>query len=64
MIAIDQYEKAKNCYTGEIDGYGYAFVPGSKKGVVLLDLRTKSLLDDLSISQSHNEKDIRRVQLL
>ncbi|MDP3052303.1 MAG: radical SAM protein [bacterium] len=62
MIAIDQYEKAKNYYTGEIDGYGYAFVPGSEKGVVLLDLRTKSLLDDLSIFQS--EKDIRRVQLL
>ncbi len=59
---INLYEKAKNCYTGEIDGYGYAFVPGSEKGVVLLDLRTKSLLDNLSIFQS--EKDIRRVQLL
>ncbi len=64
MIAIDQYEKTKNCYTGEIDGYGYAFVPGSEKGVVLLDLRTKSILDDLSIFQSQSEKDIRRVQLL
>lgn len=62
MIAINQYEKAKNCYTGEIDGYGYAFVPGSEKGVVLLDLRTKFLLDDLSTFQG--EKDNRRLQLL
>jgi len=64
MIAIDQYEKTENCYTGEIDGYGYAFVPGSEKGVVLLDLRTRSILDDLSIFQNQSEKDIRRIQLL
>ncbi len=62
MNNIDQYEKAKNCYTGEIDGYGYAFVPGSTKGVVLLDLRTKSLLNDLSLFKK--KEDEYRIQLL
>ncbi len=62
MITIEQYKKAENCYTGEIDDYGYAFVPGSDKGVVLLDLRTKNLLNDLSSFQG--KKDMQRVQLL
>lgn len=43
---ISQYRKTKNCYTGEIGNYGYAFVPGSSKGIVLLDLKTKNFLDN------------------
>jgi len=46
VISIDQYEKTKNCYTGCVGGYGYAFVPGSSEGVVLLDLKTKYFLDN------------------
>lgn len=44
---ISQYEKTKNCFTGEIGDYGYAFVPGSSEGIVLLDLKTKYFLDNL-----------------
>ncbi len=44
---ISQYEKTKNCFTGEIGDYGYAFVPGSSDGIVLLDLKTKYFLDNL-----------------
>lgn len=62
MIRINQYEKTKNCFMGEINGYGYAFVPGSKKGVVLLDMKTKLILDDLS--NFKNKKDDLRVKLL
>ncbi|MBI5913177.1 hypothetical protein HY839_01910 [Candidatus Azambacteria bacterium] len=43
MREIEAYKKTGNCYTGEVDGYGYALVPGSKRGVVLLDMRTKLL---------------------
>lgn len=42
-----QYEKTKNCHTGEVGDYGYAFVPGSNEGIVLLDLKTKNFLDNL-----------------
>ena len=62
MKEIDGYKKTSNCYTGEIDGYGYALVPGSKRGVVLLDIRTKLLLDNLSIFQTR--KDLSRIKLL
>lgn len=44
---IGQYEKTKNCHTGEIGNYGYAFIPGSSEGIVLLDLKTKNFLDKL-----------------
>ena len=54
--------RVETCYTGEIDNYGYAFVPGSAKGVVLLDKRTKNLLDNLS--SFHSGKDEQRLQLL
>lgn len=62
MIEIRKYKKTDNCHTGEIDGYGYALIPGSKRGVVLLDIRTKLLLDDLSIFRA--EKDLPRAKLL
>lgn len=62
MSEIEGYKKTGNCYTGEVDGYGYALVPGSKRGVVLLDTRTKLLLDNLSIFQA--EKDLPRIKLL
>jgi len=62
MLDIAQYEKVKNCYTSEVDGYGYAFVPGSAQGVVLLDLRTKKLLDNLSIFKV--KTDTQRIDLL
>lgn len=46
MTALtDRYKKTKNCFTGELGNYGYAFVPGSSAGVVLLDLKTKNFLD-------------------
>ncbi|MFH0805268.1 MAG: radical SAM protein [Patescibacteria group bacterium] len=62
MNSLDNYMKVANCHTGEIDGYGYAFASGNRNGVMLLDLRTKRLLDDLSIFQ--NEKDEKRIDIL
>ena len=47
LTTMNQYEKVKNCHTGEIDGFGYALVPGNKEGLVLLDLNTKRFLDNL-----------------
>lgn len=62
MLLSEQYAKYDNCYIGEIDGYGYAFVPGSDVGVVILDIITKRLLENLSIEKSTaNEK---RIELL
>jgi len=58
----NQYEIAQNCYTGEIDGYGYAFVPGSSFGVVLLDFQTKRLLDNISVSDGSLNQE--RINLL
>lgn len=62
MNSLNDYVKIANCHTGEVDGYGYAFASGNKNGVILLDLRTKRLLDDLSIFQSG--QDERRIDLL
>lgn len=62
MDIAHDYEKTTNCHTGEVDGYGYAFMPGNKSGVVLLDLPTKRLLNNLSISS--NESDQQRIGLL
>ena len=50
------------CYTGESDGYGYAFVPGNNNGIVLLDLRSKELLENPSIFK--NGADEQRLELL
>lgn len=62
MNSLNDYVKVANYHTGEIDGHGYAFVSGNENGVMLLDLRTKRLLDDLSIFQSG--KDEQRIDLL
>ena len=60
---INQYRKTKNCYTGEIGNYGYAFVPGSSRGIVLLDLKTKNFLDNFV--GLHDTKNIqKRLELL
>ena len=40
------FRKHPNCYTGETEGLGYAFVPGNKAGIVVLDLKSKRMLDD------------------
>jgi uncharacterized protein len=47
MNSAKRYKIADHCHLGEIDGYGYAFVPGGTGGVVLLDLNTKKLLEQL-----------------
>ena len=62
MVIANHYKKTENCFTGVIDRYGYALVPGSKEGLILLDLRSKELLDDLS--DLKDEKDRQRFQLL
>jgi len=62
MTNIEQYRVTKNCYKGEIDGYGYAFVPGSSFGIVLLDLKTKKLLDNSRLL--YRDKDQTRMKLL
>ncbi|MFH1192957.1 MAG: radical SAM protein [Candidatus Jorgensenbacteria bacterium] len=62
MGITERYCQATHCYTGETDGFGYAFVPGSSVGVVLLDLRTKQLLCDLNSFRFG--EDERRVELL
>lgn len=62
MEIAEMYRPAAHCYTGEIDGFGYAFVPGNSAGVVLLDPRTKQLLCNLNSFRSG--EDERRVELL
>lgn len=62
MKDISEYVKTANCHTGEVDGYGYAFVPGNANGVMLLDSRTRQLLENLSIFQK--DKDEQRIILL
>jgi uncharacterized protein len=57
MDAIEQYKRAESCYIGEIDGYGYAFVPGNAAGVVLLDLRSKEILSNLSRFQEGRDEE-------
>lgn len=61
MSPVEQYIRAENCYIGEVDGYGYAFVPGSVAGVVILDLRSKEVLSNLSLFQE--DRDEERIQL-
>jgi len=61
IYEANPYVKVKNCYIGEINGYGYAFVPGSKEGVVLLDHKTKTMLENLEIIK---EDDFERFSLL
>jgi len=56
------YVKHPHCFIGEIDGYGYAFVPGGKSGVVILDLKSKKLLEDFSEFEAGINKA--RVELL
>ncbi|HBV33304.1 TPA: hypothetical protein DIC39_00235 [Patescibacteria group bacterium] len=62
MYSVEEFEKVPACHTGQVDGYGYAFVAGNQNGVTLLDLRTKLLLEDMS----HFEKgrDEKRIELL
>lgn len=56
-----RYRKAENLCVGEVDGFGYAFVPGGRHGVVVLDLGTKRLLDQMPERQPMDE---RRIELL
>jgi len=37
---------------GEAEGYGYAFIPGGKAGIVVLDPRSKELLNNLTTFQA------------
>lgn len=53
MSSVGSYKLADHIHLGEIDGYGYAFVPGSASGVVLLDLTTKELLEELAIGHAN-----------
>lgn len=56
------YIKHPYCYTGETEGYGYAFVPGGRAGIVILDLKSKRLLENFANSQS--DIDESRLKLL
>lgn len=62
MNAETKYVRDPTCYTGETDDFGFAFVPGNSVGVVLMDKRSRALLDDLSIQQENN--DDKRLLLL
>jgi len=57
-----QYVRVVTCYTGEVNKFGYAFVPGNPAGIVLMDKRSKALLEDLSIYQPGSDDD--RLRLL
>lgn len=61
-MAEKQYVQATTCYTGEVDKFGYAFVPGNDAGIVLMDKRSKALIEDLSIYQPGSDDD--RLRLL
>jgi len=61
ICEANSYVKVKNCYVGEINEYGYAFVPGSEEGIVLLDYKTKTTLDNL---EAVKEDDLGRILLL
>lgn len=61
MNPVEQYIRAENCYIGEVDGYGYAFIPGNATGVVILDLRSKEVLSNTSLFQKN--RDEKRIQL-
>ncbi len=59
---MSQYHQVNNCFIDDVDGYGYAFVPGSKDGVVLMDMETKDLLESLPGHQINiDELRIRRL---
>ncbi len=62
MKPNEKYVKAEHCYDGVVDGYGFAFVPGSPAGVVILDLRSRDLLNNLGLFQ--NGRDEKRIELL
>ena len=49
------YQLSENCHLGEIDNYGYALVPGNSIGVVIFDLETKRLLENLQNKQNLDE---------
>lgn len=51
MTVKNDFFKPNNYFAGEVDDYGYAYVPGGKHGVVLLDLRTKRFLDAFNVSE-------------
>lgn len=57
MDTGNQYRLADNCQLGEIDGYGYAFVPGGSAGVVLLDHKSKEILERLSPGEEIEDSD-------
>ncbi|HRY76824.1 MAG TPA: radical SAM protein [Candidatus Paceibacterota bacterium] len=54
-----RYRNNENLYVGEVNGFGYAFIPGGKNGIVLLDLETKKLLDQMPERQPTDEKRIK-----
>jgi len=57
MTTEKRYIRAATCYTGEVDKFGYAFVPGNNAGVVLMDKRSKALLEDSSIYQPGSDDE-------
>lgn len=59
---LEVYEKLPTCYTGKIDNFGFAFVPGGEHGVVLLDASTQRLLENLSGHDPIQDRD--RINLL
>lgn len=61
MNSIEQYARTENCHVGNVEGYGYAFVPGNAAGVVLLDARSKEVLEDLSRFQAGRDEE--RIEL-
>ncbi|PIZ27815.1 hypothetical protein COY45_00425 [Candidatus Berkelbacteria bacterium CG_4_10_14_0_8_um_filter_42_34] len=63
MNTEKRYIRDPACYTGETDEFGFAFVPGNSAGVVLMDKRSRNLLDDMSIYQP-TDNDDKRLSLL
>lgn len=63
MSLRESYQAACHIQLGEVDGFGYAFVPGSPHGVVLLDVETKRLLEAfISGQDSLGQERIERLE--
>lgn len=63
MSFNENYSRIEPCHIEETDGFGYAYIPGSQAGVVLLDMRSKRLLENLSISYQDSSDD-KRIALM
>ena len=62
MFLTENYLRVEPCHIGEVDGFGYAYVPGSDAGVVLLDMRSKQILEGLPSIQ--DDIDRPRLELM